>query len=347
MSVVRVALQMFRRAVPFAVLGLVIAAFAPATAQTLKAVKDRGKLMCGVSSGLMGFSAPDDKNTWSGFDVDFCRAVAAALFDDPSKVEYVPLSAGERFEALQEKRVDLLSRNSTWTLSREAALNIVFAAITYFDGQGFLVSAAKRYSSGLELDNVTACFQNGTTHEGNLADYFAANGMRYRAIVFDSLEETIAAYEAKKCDIYSADISQLHAVRIGMKTPDDHDILADVISKEPLGPVVRQGDDQWFNIVKWTHYAMINGEELGVGMRTIAPALRSAKPDVKRLVGTEGNYGEELGLTKDWAARILRHVGHYGEVFERNVGTGSKLGIPRGINQLWTKGGIQYAPPIR
>ncbi len=274
----------------------------PAAAQTLDAVRERGALVCGVSHGLLGFSSVDDKGNWSGFDVDLCRAIAAAIFNDAGKVRFVPLDAAARFAALKSGDVDVLSRNSTWTMSRETTFGLIFAAVTYYDGQGFLVRKALNVESALELDGKSFCLQTGTTGELNVADYFRANNMTYSA---------------------------------------------DVISKEPLGPVVRQGDDQWFTIVKWTHFAMVNAEELGVSSKTIERAMQSEKPEVKRLVGTAGNFGEQAGLASDWAARIVRLVGNYGEVFERNIGTKSPLGIPRGLNHLWTMGGIQYAPPIR
>jgi general L-amino acid transport system substrate-binding protein len=322
-------------------------ASATASAQTLKAVKERGSLACGVSQGLYGFSAPDDKGNWSGFDVDLCRAIAAAIFNDAAKVKYVPLSATERFPALKSGAIDVLSRNTTWTMSRETSLGLSFPAVTYYDGQGFLVRAALKAESALELGDKSICTQAGTTTELNLAEYFRTNRMNYQLVTFPTADEMLKAYESGRCAVLSSDVSQLHAERLKLARIDDHVILPDIISKEPLGPVVRQGDDQWFHIVKWTHFAMLNAEELGVSSTTIAEALQSQKPEVKRLVGTEGDYGEQIGLTKDWAARIIRLVGNYEEVFDRNVGTGSRLGIPRGINNLWTGGGIQYAPPIR
>jgi len=323
-------------------------ASAPASAQqTLKAVKERGSLVCGVSQGLYGFSAPDDKGTWSGFDVDFCRALSAAIFNDPGKVKFVPLSTNERFEALKSGALDVLSRDTTWTMSRETSYGLNFGAVTYYDGQGFLIRASLNAESALELGGKKVCTQTGTTTELNLADYFRANHMKYELVALGTAEETLKAYDSGRCEVLTSDVSQLYSERLKLAKVGDHVILPDIISKEPLGPSVRQGDDQWFNIVKWTHFAMINAEELGVSSTTIDQALRSEKPDVKRLVGAEGDYGEQIGLTKDWVARIIKLVGNYDEVFERNVGTGSKLGIPRGVNNLWTNGGIQYAPPIR
>lgn len=318
-----------------------------ASAQTLKAVKDRGVLNCGVSTGLPGFSNPDDKGVWSGIDVDLCRAVAAAVFNDASKVKYVPLNAEDRFKALQSGTIDVLSRNSTWTMSRESEFNVAFTGVNYYDGQGFMVRKALKKDSALDLDNSKVCVQSGTTTQLNLGDYFRTNNMKYQEMAFPDAAATLKAYDAGQCDVFTSDVSQLYAERLGLSAPNDHVILPDVISKEPLGPAVKQSDSQWLEIVKWAHFAMLNAEELGVTSKNVDEALKSTKPDVKRLVGTEGAYGEQIGLTKDWAARIIRLVGNYGESYERNVGTGSKLGIPRGLNHLWNEGGIQYAPPIR
>lgn len=319
----------------------------PAASQTLQAVKNRGALVCGVGPGVVGFSAPSASSQWGGFDVDFCRALAAAIFDDADKVKFVPLSAADRFRVLKAGEIDVLSRNSTWTMEREVELGLTFAAVTFYDGQGFMLRRAKKIESALDLDGSKVCVQSGTTTELNLADYFAANGMKYQPVLTASAEDTVKAYDAGQCDVMTTDASALHSERLKLAKPGDHVILPDVISKEPLGPAIRQGDAQWFNIVKWTHYAMLNAEELGVSSKTIDEALKSQKPDVKRLVGTEGNYGGLMGLTRDWAVRIIRRVGNYGEVYDRHVGTKTPLGIPRGINQLWTAGGIQYAPPIR
>jgi general L-amino acid transport system substrate-binding protein len=327
-------------------LGALALAVGPGAAQTLAAIKQRGTLVCGVSEGILGFSAQTDQG-WAGFDVDLCRALAAAVFGDAGKVRYVPLTANDRFTALQSGAIDVLSRNSTWTMSRETELKLVFPAATYFDGQGFLIRKTVPATSALELDNTRVCVQSGTTTELNLVDYFRANHMRLEPVAFESARDAVSAYEAGRCDVFTSDVSQLHAERIGLAHPDDHVILPDIISKEPLGPAVRQGDEQWASIVKWTIFALIDAEELGVSSTTIDEAVRSAKPDIRRLVGTEGNFGEQAGLTRDWAVRIVRQVGNYGEVFERNVGTESKLGIPRGLNHLWTTGGILYAPPIR
>lgn len=333
-------------------LGLVVAAGIAAAAityerydtKTLKRTIRRDAVLCGVNKGLPGFATPDDKGNWTGFDVDFCRAVAAAIFDDPTKVKFVPLDANERFKELQSRKVDILSRNSTWSMSRETNYELYFPAVAYYDGQGFMVPASRKIDSAVELDGSKVCVQNGTTTQLNLADYFRANNMTYQEVKSDKFDDVVKAYKDGQCDTFTADVSQLYALRQTFAAAGDHVILPDVISKEPLAPVVRQRDDDWMMIVKWTLYAMINAEELGVTSQNIDEAMKSKKPDVMRLVGTEGAYGEDLGLSKDWAARIVRHVGNYGEVYDRNVG---KLGIPRGLNQLWSNGGIQYAPPIR
>lgn len=318
-----------------------------AQADTLKTVKDRGMLACGVSQGLPGFSSPDDKGNWTGIDVDVCRAVAAAIFNDPTKIKFVPLSAKDRFTALQSGEIDVLSRNTTWTLSRDTSLGANFAGVTYYDGQGFMVKKALKVNSALELNSASVCVQTGTTTEQNLADYFKANKMKYEVIAFAGADETINAYESGRCDVYTTDVSGLYAERLKLANPADHVVLPEVISKEPLGPMVRHGDDQWFDIVKWTLFALVTAEELGVTQANVDEMAKSDKPEFKRAFGTDGNLGEQLGLTKDWFSRIVKAVGNYGEVYERNVGAGSKLQIARGLNQLWNKGGLQYAPPIR
>jgi general L-amino acid transport system substrate-binding protein len=318
-----------------------------ARADTLKTIKDRGMLSCGVSQGLPGFSNPDDKGNWTGIDVDICRAVAAAIFDDATKVKYVPLSAKDRFTALQSGEIDVLSRNTTWTLSRDTSLGANFTGVTYYDGQGFLVKKSLKVNSALELNSASVCVQTGTTTEQNLADYFKANNMKYEVIAFQDADGTVKAYESGRCDVFTTDVSGLYAERLKLANPADHVVLPEVISKEPLGPMVRHGDDQWFDIVKWTLFAMVDAEEMGVTQKNFEEMAKSDKPELKRAFGTDGNFGEQLGLTKDWFSRIIKAVGNYGETYERNVGTGSKLQIARGLNQLWNKGGIQYAPPIR
>lgn len=322
-------------------------AAAVADAQTLKTVQDRGKLVCGVSQGIAGFSIKDDKGQWSGFDVDFCRALAAAIFSDPSKVEYVPLNASERFDALRDKKIDVLSRNSTWTMGRENDAGLVFAGVTYYDGQAFLVPKSRNLTSALELDGSKVCIQKGTTSEPNAADFFETNHINYELVEGETVAEVVSDYLTGKCNTLTTDESQLFALRSQFPKPSDHMILPDVISKEPLGPVVRQDDMEWFNIVKWVNFALLDAEELGVGSKTIDEAMQSQKPAVKRLVGAEGDFGKPLGLSNAWAVNAIRAVGNYGEVFDRNVGAHSKLGIPRGLNELWDNGGIQYAPPIR
>ena len=318
-----------------------------ASAQTLKTVKDRGQLSCGVSQGLPGFSAPDDKGNWTGIDVDVCRAIAAVVLDDPTKVKFVPLSAKDRFTALQSGEIDVLSRNTTWTVSRDTSLGANFTGVTYYDGQGFMVKKSLKVNSALELNSASVCVQTGTTTEQNLADFFKGNNMKYEVIAFGSIDEAVKAYESGRCDVFTDDASGLYASRLKLANPADHIVLPEIISKEPLGPMVRHGDDQWFDIVKWTLFAMINAEELGITQKNVDTMLKSDKPEMKRVLGTDGNLGEQLGLTKDWVVRIVKAVGNYGESFERNVGTGSPLGIARGVNNLWNKGGIQYAPPIR
>ena len=320
---------------------------APASAQTLNNVKQRDSLICGVSQGIPGFSTPDDKGNWTGIDVDFCRALAAAVLNDAAKVQFRPLSTKDRFTATQSGEVDVLSRNSTWTLSRDAALGLNFTGVVYYDGQGFMVHKALKVNSALELNGASICTQTGTTTELNLADYFRANKMKYEVVAFATIDETVQAYDGGRCDVFTTDASQLYAVRLKLANPSENLVLPEIISKEPLSPAVRRGDDQWFNVVKWTLFAMLNAEELGVSSKTVDDMLKSDKPDVRRLLGVEGNFGEQLGLTKDWIVHIVKLVGNYGEIYDRNVGAGSKLNIARGLNNLWTKGGIQYAPPVR
>ncbi|WP_371824054.1 amino acid ABC transporter substrate-binding protein [Hahella sp. HN01] len=314
---------------------------------TLDAVKKKGFVQCGVSTGLPGFSNPDDKGNWMGLDVDLCRAVAAATLGDASKVKYIPLTAKERFTALQSGEIDLLSRNTTWTLTRDGSLGLNFAGVNYYDGQGFLVSKDLGVKSAKELDGAAVCIQAGTTTELNLADYFREFGMKYQPVVFDTSDQTVKGFEAGRCDVLTSDQSQLYALRIQLSNPDKAMVLPEVISKEPLGPVVRQGDDQWFNIVKWSLFAAITAEELGVSSDNVDKMKSSTNPNVQRLLGTEAGQGKNLGLDDAWAFNIVKQVGNYGEMFERNVGKSSPLGIERGLNALWTKGGLQYAPPIR
>jgi general L-amino acid transport system substrate-binding protein len=327
-----------------AVLGVAASA---ATAQTLNTVKSRGVLHCGSNGTLAGFGLPDAQGRWAGLDVDFCKALAAAILNDPAKVKFVPLTAKDRFTALQSGEVDVLARNTTWTSSRDTSLGLNFAAVNYYDGQGFLVRKALKVNSALELNDAAVCVQQGTTTELNLADYFRANKMKLKTVTFATADEALKAYDSGRCDAYTTDASGLAGERLRLANSNDHIILPEIISKEPLGPAVRHGDDQWFDIVKWTHFAMVTAEELGVTRANLDDQMKSENPEIKRLLGTEGKHGEALGLTNDWAVRIIKHVGNYGEAFERNVGQGSALKIGRGINALWNKGGLQYAPPIR
>ncbi len=336
-----------RRALRAAVAAIALVSAGAASAQTLATVKARGALLCGVNEGLPGFSAVDERGQWSGFDVDFCRALSAAIFNDPGKVRLVPLTAEARFQALKDGKIDVLSRNSTWTMGREVGYGLAFVGVTYYDGQGFMAPRAMRVSSANELDGARVCVLSGTTTIDNLADYFSANHMALQTVAVGTTDELIRAYESGVCNAATSDLSQLYALRQRLGKPREHVILPDVISKEPLGPVVRQNDPNWVEIVRWVHFAMLNAEELGVGQRTLPQAMQSQKPEVMRLVGTAGNFGEDLGLGQSWAANVIRAVGNYGEVFERNLGVKSPLAIPRGINQLWNAGGIQYAPPIR
>ncbi|HEX5846865.1 MAG TPA: amino acid ABC transporter substrate-binding protein, partial [Rhodoplanes sp.] len=294
-----------------------------------------------------GFGMPDSQGEWTGIDVDLCRAIAAAIFNDASKVKFVALSAKDRFTALQSGDVDVLVRNTTWTLSRDTQLGLSATGVNYYDGQGFIIRKSLKVNSALELNDAAVCVQQGTTTELNLTDYFRANKMRLKTVTFATLDEALKAYDTGRCDAFTADASALYSVRLKLAKPDDQVVLPEIISKEPLGPFVRQGDDQWFDIVRWVLFAMFNAEELNVTKANVEEQAKSANPEIKRLLGTEGNFGEQLGLPKEWAYRIVKLVGNYGEVFERNLGQSSPLKIARGLNALWTKGGIQYGMPIR
>lgn len=318
-----------------------------ASAGTLDQVKTRGQLICGVGTGLNGFSMPDDKGAWTGIDVDFCRGIAAAIFNDVTKIKFVALNAKDRFTALQTGEVDVLSRNGTWTHSRETQLGLLWATINYYDGQGFMVRKKLNVASALELNGASVCVQQGTTTELNLADFFRANNLKYEPVIFKEADETLKAYDTGRCDAFTTDASGLYAERLKLNNQDEHVVLPEIISKEPLGAAVRQGDDQWFNLVRWTHFAMVSAEEQGVTSKNVDEKLASTNPDTKRLLGAEGEFGKYMGLTNDWAYRIIKLTGNYGEIFDRNLGDSSKLKIKRGINALWTKGGLQYAPPIR
>lgn len=325
----------------------VATAHAQAGSPTLEKVKKDGYLKCGVSDGLAGFSNPDAQGNWTGIDVDVCRAVAAAIFDDPNAVRYTATTAKERFTALQSGEFDLLSRNTTITMQRDVALGLEFTNVTYYDGQGFIVKAGSGVASVNDLNGATICTQSGTTTELNVADYFGSHGMQYQILTFEKEAEALSAYDSGRCDAYTTDQSGLYAARLELSDANANVVLPELISKEPLGPAVRQGDDRWEDLVRWTFYAMVNAEELGVTSQNIDEQLNSQNPEIRRLLGIEGDFGEQLGLTKDWAVRIIRKVGNYGEIFERNVGSGSPLQIARGKNALWTNGGLQYAPPIR
>jgi len=321
-----------------------------ASAAKLDDVKAKGFVQCGVNgAGLLGFASQDSSGNWSGLDIDYCKAVAAAVFGDVTKVKYTPLSAKDRFPALQSGEIDLLARNTTWTISRDTQLGFNFRTVNYYDGQGFMARKELGVKSALELSGASVCVQSGTTTELNLADYFKANKMEYKLTVFEKQEEVDQAYDAGKCDVYTTDQSGLYAIRLTLSKPDDHMILPEIISKEPLGPAVRQGDDQWFDIVSWAHYAMVSAEEFGITQANVDEMKTSENPDIKRFLGTEegSTIGKDLGLDNSWAYNIVKQVGNYGESFERNVGAGSPLKIERGLNALWTKDGLQYSPPIR
>jgi general L-amino acid transport system substrate-binding protein len=332
---------------PAIALAVLILAATVAGADTLAQIKKRGFLTCGSNPGLAGFGLPDEHGHWSGFDADFCRALAAAILNDSGKVKFVPLSAKDRFSALQTGAVDILADKSTWILSRETQHGLLFAGVNYFDGQRFLAHKKLNLSSALQLSGASICVQQYTTTELNLADYFYAKNMTYKPVALASANEAIKAYDAGRCDIYTDDASAIYARRMGLTDPEDNVVLPEIISKEPLGPVVRQGDDRWFNVVRWVNFAMINAEELGVTSKNVDEKARSLNPDIRRLLGLEGNFGEAMGLDPDWAYRIVKLVGNYGEVFDRNLGEGSRLKIKRGMNSLWSKGGLLYAPAIR
>jgi general L-amino acid transport system substrate-binding protein len=314
-------------------------------ADTLGDVKKKGSLSCGVSTGLAGFSAADSAGNWKGLDVDVCRAVAAATLGDASKVKYVPLTAKERFTALQSGEIDMLVRNTTWTHTRDTSLGLNFAGINYYDGQGFMVKKSIGVDSVKGLDGATFCIQAGTTTELNLADYFRSNNMAFKPITYDTSAQTKEGFEKGRCDALTSDVSQLAAIRSTLKNPASAVVLGDVISKEPLGPVVRQGDDNWFNIVRWSLNAMIEAEELGVTSKNIYSA--SKNPGIQKLKGETGKLHESLNLDRKWSYNIIKQVGNYGESFERNVGMNTPLQLPRGVNQLWIKGGILYSPAFR
>ena len=338
-----------KRAIATIAVGLAATLMASAASAqaTLNNVKQKGFLTCGSNTGLAGFGVPDAQGNWTGLDVDLCRAIAAAVFNDPTKVRFIPLSAKDRFTALQSGEVDVLVRNTTWTMSRDTQLGLDFTGVNYYDGQGFMVRKKLGVASAKELNGASVCTQQGTTTELNLADFFRANNLKYEVVAFATADETFEAYNSGRCDAFTTDASGLYSERLKAANPDEHIVLPEIISKEPLGPSVRHGDNQWGDIVRWTHYAMINAEELGVTKANVDQMTKNDNPEIKRMLGSEGKFGEAIGLTNDWAFRIIKHVGNYGEIFEKNVGQGSPLKIQRGQNALWTKGGLQYAPPIR
>jgi len=317
----------------------------------LDAIKARGTLICGVMEGTAGFAMPDSQGKWTGLDVDVCRAVAAAIFGDSTKVKYTPLTSQLRFTAIQSGEVDMLSNNTTATLTRDTALGLDFTAVTYYDGQGFLVNKKLGVKSAKELNGATVCVAPGTTTELNLADYFRANKMTFKPVVIEKVEEVRAAFFTGRCDVYTNDSSSLYATRASNVPPpataDDYIILPEIISKEPLAPAVRHGDNQFADIVRWSQYAMLEAEEYGINSKNVDEMLKSDNPGIKRILGVTPGMGKALGVDEKWVYNIVKQVGNYGESFDRNVGPGSALKIDRGLNKLWSQGGLQYAPPIR
>ncbi|PPR62647.1 MAG: putative amino-acid ABC transporter-binding protein YhdW [Alphaproteobacteria bacterium MarineAlpha4_Bin2] len=318
-----------------------------AASTTLDTVKKRGQLICGVNTGLAGFSAPDDKGVWTGFDVDYCRAMSAAVFGNPDKVTYKPLTGKTRFPALQSGEIDILSRNTTWTFKRDVNLGFEFLGVTYYDGQGFIARKDLGVNSAKELDGASVCIQTGTTTELNLADFFRSNKMKFKSVVVEDAAEARQAYEAGRCDVYTTDRSGLAAQRSVVKDPNAHVILPEIISKEPLGPVVRHGDNVWGDIGRWVRNALVVAEELGISKANVDSMKGSNNPEIKRFLGKEGDFGAMLGLSKDWAYNVIKAVGNYGEIYERHIGPNTAIGLDRGVNNLWTNGGIIYAPPFR
>ena len=318
-----------------------------ASAATLDDVKRNGVVKCGVSQGLPGFSNPDDKGKWTGIDVDYCRALAAAVLGDASKVKYVPLSAKVRFTALQSGEIDVLSRNTTWTHTRDTALGLDFVGVLYYDGQGFMVPKKLGVTTATKLSGAAVCTNTGTTTELNVADYFRSHNMKYKVVAFEKADEVVAAYDSGRCDVYTTDRSGIAAQRTKLKNPKAHVILPETISKEPLGPVVRHGDNKWGDVARWTLNAIIVAEELGVSSKNVDKMKSSKNPEVRRLLGVEGDLGKKLGLDANWAYNAIKQVGNYAEIYEANVGPKTPLGLDRGLNKLWNKGGILYAPPMR
>lgn len=337
-----------RNSVVLAVVTATGLATGAASATTLDDVKSAGELKCGVSTGLVGFAAPDANGEWAGFDVSICRAVAAATLGDPSKVKFVPTTGKTRFTALASGEIDMLARNTTWTFSRDVDLGFEFVGVNYYDGQGFMVPAALGVSSAKELSGATICIQTGTTTELNLADFFRANNMSYEPVPIETNAEAQQKYLANACDVYTTDASGLAATRATFEKPDEHVLLPEIISKEPLGPLVRHGDNQWGDIVRWTLNALISAEELGVSSANVDEmAAGTNNPEINRLLGTEGDLGAMLGLEKDWAMKAIKTQGNYAEIFNNNIGPDTAIGLSRGLNGLWTQGGILYSPPFR
>jgi general L-amino acid transport system substrate-binding protein len=322
-------------------------ASAAVSAGTLDQVKQRGILRCGSNVGIAGFGNADNNGQWRGFDVDYCRAIASAIFNDPKKVEFIPLTSKNALPTLQSGEVDVLIRNVTWTMSRDTVQGLMFTGVNFYDGQGFMVRKKMNVTDPKQLSGASVCVQQGTTTEMNLADFFRDNNLKYDVVTFASSSEAVKAYDSGRCDAFTTETTVLNSELHRLTNSDEHEVLSQVISKEPFSPVVRQGDDQWFGLVKWTGFALINAEELGISQKTLPAMLDSKNPSVRRLLGKEGEFGQGLGLTNDWAERIIRHVGNFGEVFERNLGQNSELKIKRGLNALWTNGGLMYAPPIR
>ncbi len=331
-----------------AALGLALAASPVSAGSTFDAIKARGFIQCGVNVGLAGFSSPDKTGSWTGLDVDFCRAVAAAMFGDASKVKFMPLSAQQRFPALQSGEVDILSRNTTWTLTRDTANGFHFAPVTFYDGQAFMVSKKAGIKSALELNGATICAQTGTTTELNLSDFFRSHGMNFQPVIIEALAEMNAAFFSGRCDAVSSDASQLASIRAAdAPNPEDYVILPERISKEPFAPAVRHGDDQWFELVKWTVFATIDAEERAISSKTVDGFLKSPDPSIQRLLGVSPGFGAALGVDERWAYHVIKQVGNYAEIFDRNVGASSRLKLDRGLNAQWTDGGLLYAPPLR
>lgn len=318
-----------------------------ALADTLADVKARGFVQCGVTEGVPGFSQPDASNNWTGLDVEYCRALAAAIFNDPTAVRFTPTTSSDRFTVLSSGEIDLLARTTTWTMTRDTTLGLMFVGTLFYDGQGFVVRKADGITSAAGLSGAAVCIEAGTTTELNAADYFSSNGLEYNPVTFTGQDEVLKAYEDGRCDVLTSDSSQLAGNITEFAVPEDHVLLPDIISKEPLATVVRQGDDTWFEINRWVYFALLEAEEQGVTQANVDEMLGSDNPTIRRLLGVEGDFGTPLGLTKDWAYQAIKGTGNYGEIFERNVGQGSPLKLPRGLNALWTDGGLQYAPPIR